>query len=126
MCRECGIDSFISELPMGLDTMLEENGGNLSTGQKRRLVIVRAILRKPEFIIMDEATSNLDIMTEKSIEAALERVCDGISCLVIAHRLKTIKNCDYIYVMNDHNIIEEGSHNSLIKQNGIYKSLYSY
>ena len=118
--------SFIKRLPNGYDTVISENGGNLSTGQKQRLAIVRAILRKPEFLIMDEATSNLDTMTERSIEAALEKICEGMSCLIISHRLKTIKSCDYIYVMDKRNIIEEGSHETLINQNGLYKKLYSY
>ena len=125
VCRMCSAYDFISELPGGFDCVLEENGGNLSAGQKQRLAIVRALLRKPDLLILDEATSNLDTVTENSIEAALENACKDISCLIIAHRLRTIRNCDYIYVLDDKKVIEEGDHDSLLNNGRHYKELYA-
>lgn len=123
ICEQCGISSFIESLPLGYNTMLEENGNNLSGGQKQRLAIVRALLRKPDVLIMDEATSNLDTITEKSIKEMLEQFSDTMTCIIIAHRMNTIKNCDYIYVMDKGSVIEQGTHQSLLSNNGVYKEL---
>lgn len=122
VCELCLADEFIKSLPMGYETVLEENGNNLSGGQKQRLAIARALLRNPEILIMDEATSNLDTITEKSIKAAIDNFSSNIICIIIAHRLNTIKNCDYIYVMNKGYVIEEGTHEQLLTQNGLYQS----
>lgn len=121
VCELCGADEFIQELPLKYDTMIEENGNNLSGGQKQRLAIVRALLRNPDVLIMDEATSNLDTITEESIKKTVESFSDKMTCIIIAHRLNTIRNCDYIYVMDKGEIIEEGTHQSLLERNGLYK-----
>ena len=120
ICQQCGIDDFICTLPMGYDTVLEENGNNLSGGQKQRLAIARALLRKPDVLIMDEATSNLDTVTENSIKAMIDNFSENMTCIIIAHRLNTIKNCDYIYVMDKGQVAEEGTHEELLKRNGLY------
>lgn len=103
--------------------MLEENGNNLSGGQKQRLAIVRALLRKPDVLIMDEATSNLDTITEKSIKEMLEQFSETMTCIIIAHRMNTIKKCDYIYVMDKGSVIEQGTHQSLLDEDGVYREL---
>lgn len=120
VCQQCGIDDFICSLPMGYDTILEENGNDLSGGQKQRLAIARALLRKPDVLIMDEATSNLDTITENSIKAMIENFSDKMTCIIIAHRLNTIRNCDYIYVMDKGQVAEEGTHDKLLNRNGLY------
>ena len=108
---------------MGYKTVLEENGNNLSGGQKQRLAIARALLKKPDILIMDEATSNLDTVTEQSIKNLIDSLSEQITCIIIAHRLTTIKSCDYIYVMDKGTVAEEGTHIELLKKNGIYKAL---
>ena len=123
MCKKCGANEFIENLPMGYQTVLEENGNNLSGGQKQRLAIVRALLKKPDILIMDEATSNLDTVTEQSIKNLIDSLSKQITCIIIAHRLTTIKSCDYIYVMDKGTVAEEGTHIELLKKNGIYKAL---
>ena len=123
MCRRCGAEDFIKELPMGYDTVLEENGNNLSGGQKQRLAIVRALLRKPDILIMDEATSNLDTVTEQGIKDLIDSLSESITCIIIAHRLTTIKSCDYIYVMDKGTVAESGTHEELIKNHGLYYNL---
>ena len=112
-------------MPLGYNTMLEENGANLSTGQKQRIAIARALLKKPEILIMDEATGNLDTVTEECISKAIDNITKNITCIVIAHRLKTIKNCDDIYVIKDGQIAEHGSHSELIEKKCIYFSYWS-
>lgn len=121
VCHMCKADEFIEKLPLGYDTFIGENGCDLSGGQKQRLAIARAMLKKPKIIIMDEATSNLDTITENSIKETINSVCKDITCIIIAHRLSTIKNCDRIYVMKNGKIIEEGSHAQLLEMNGVYK-----
>lgn len=120
-CHLCGIDNFIRSMPMGYDTILEENGNNLSGGQKQRLAIARALLRNPDVLIMDEATSNLDTITENSIKAMIENFSNSMTCIIIAHRLNTIRNCDYIYVMDKGEVAEEGTHEELLRRNGLYR-----
>ena len=117
-------DEFIYKLPLNINTYLEENGENLSGGQKQRLAMARALLKKPNIFILDEATSNLDTITEKSITSLLNNVPDKMTTIIIAHRLSTIKNCDLIYVLDNGNIIESGTHDYLIQRNGKYRELW--
>lgn len=124
MCSRCHLDSFISSQPNGLDFMIEESGKNLSAGQKQRLAIARALLQKPHILILDEATSNLDTLTEQSIQALLTECKKDLTIIVIAHRLSTIRNCDHIFVLSKGTIVEEGSHDELMKANGTYASFW--
>lgn len=119
-CRKSHADEFIQSLPLGYNTVLGENGHSLSGGQRQRLAIARALLKKPSVLIMDEATSNLDTVTEQSIKQTIESL-EGITCIIIAHRLGTIKNCDRIFVMDNGEIVESGTHEQLVQNNGLYK-----
>jgi len=116
---------FINELPMRYETMIEENGANLSGGQRQRLAITRAILKKPDILILDEATSSLDSITEQAIEKTIEEYSKGITTILIAHRLSTIKRCDRIYLIDKGRIIESGNHDDLLAQKGKYYKLVS-
>ncbi|MDO4380252.1 MAG: peptidase domain-containing ABC transporter, partial [Clostridia bacterium] len=124
ICKITKCHEFIENLPLKYDTFLDENGVNLSGGQRQRLAIARALIKKPQILIMDEATSNLDALTESSIRDSLSEYDKNLSCIIIAHRLSTIKNCDKIYVLEHGSIIECGTHNELIEKNGKYSSLY--
>ncbi len=115
---------FINNLPLRYNTLLEENATNLSGGQKQRLAIARALLKKPDILIMDEATSNLDSITEKAIEKTITELNQDTTTIIIAHRLSTIMRCDKIYVMDHGQIVETGSHGELIKQKGRYYNLW--
>lgn len=115
---------FINLMPLRYETMLEENGANLSGGQKQRLAITRALLKKPDILIMDEATSNLDSITEKAIERTINEHTKGITTFIIAHRLSTIMRCDKIYVMDKGEFVEIGSHKELIEKKGFYYKLW--
>ena len=110
--------------PKGLDTMLVEEGANLSEGHKQKLAIIRTLLRKPDVLIIDEATSNLDTITEESIKKTIEGLSENMTCIIIAHRLNTIRNCDYIYVMDKGKIAEQGRHDELLQKNGVYKKMW--
>ncbi len=114
---------FIIDLPLRYGTFLEENGANLSGGQRQRLAIARAILKKPDILILDEATSNLDSITERALDATIREYAKDITTIFIAHRLSTIKNCDKIFVMHKGRIVEEGTHKELIAKNGRYAEL---
>nr|WP_302595379.1 peptidase domain-containing ABC transporter [uncultured Cellulosilyticum sp.] len=115
---------FINELPLRYNTHLEENGANLSGGQRQRLAITRAILKKPDILILDEATSNLDSITEAAIENTINTFSKGMTTIIIAHRLSTIKRCDRVFVMDKGEIIEQGSHEELLSQGGRYYKLW--
>lgn len=115
---------FINNLPLRYNTLLEENATNLSGGQKQRLAIARALLKKPDILIMDEATSNLDSITEKAIEKTITELNQDTTTIIIAHRLSTIMRCDKIYVMDHGEIVETGSHEELIEQKGRYYNLW--
>lgn len=122
-CKIANAHDFINDLPLRYNTMLEENASNLSGGQKQRLAIARAILKNPDILIMDEATSNLDSTTEKAISDTINDF-EGITTIIIAHRLSTIMRCNRIFVMDKGEIIEMGSHQELMDQRGKYYELW--
>lgn len=116
--------SFIRRMPDGYDTMISEGGGNLSQGQKQLLCIARAMLSNPTMLILDEATSSIDTLTEIRVQKAFAKIMQGRTSFVVAHRLSTIKESDAILVMRDGNIIEQGTHDELLARGGFYKKLY--
>lgn len=116
---------FIKRLPNGYDTMITEDGGNLSSGQKQLLTIARAMLSDPKILILDEATSNVDTMTEQRIQKAFLKMMEGRTSFIIAHRLSTIREADLILVMDKGRIIEQGTHKELLAKNGFYTKLYN-
>ena len=117
--------SFIKRLPDGYDTVVREDGDNLSQGQKQLLCITRVMLCQPPMLILDEATSSIDTRTEEKIQRAFGKLMEGRTSFIVAHRLSTIKNADIILVMKDGNIIEQGDHESLLQKNGFYANLYN-
>lgn len=117
--------SFIKRLPNGYDTMITEDGGNLSQGQKQLLCITRVMLCQPDMLILDEATSSIDTRTEVKIQNAFARLMEGRTSFIVAHRLSTIQEADTILVMKDGNIIEQGNHEDLLEQGGFYAELYN-
>ena len=123
--KKASIHDFIMTLPEGYDTQVSEENSVFSTGQKQLISIARTILTDPEFLILDEATSNVDTVTEAKIQKAMDAVIAGRTSFVIAHRLKTILNSDKIVVLKDGNVIEEGNHDELIKKRGFYYGLYT-
>lgn len=116
--------SFISRLPQGYDTVIAEDGGNISQGQKQLLCIARVMLMHPPILILDEATSSIDTRTEMKVQRAFEELMRGRTSFIVAHRLSTVRNADRILVMKDGKIIESGRHEELLEQNGFYKQLY--
>ena len=123
-CKKCHAHSFIERMPNGYDTLISEDGGNLSNGQKQLLCIARVMLVNPPILILDEATSSIDTRTELKVQDAFANLMKGKTSFIVAHRLSTIKNADIILVMKDGNIIEQGSHDELIKKGGFYRELY--
>lgn len=117
--------SFIKRLPDGYDTVLSEDGGNMSQGQKQLLCIARIMLTQPPMLILDEATSSIDTLTEIRIQRAFDKMMNGRTCFIVAHRLSTIREADCILVMRDGHIVEQGNHESLMKKNGFYAELYN-
>jgi ABC-type multidrug transport system fused ATPase/permease subunit len=117
-------DGFIQRLPQGYDTPILEGGVNFSVGQRQLLCIARAVLVDPRILILDEATSSVDTMTEALIQQALQRLLSGRTALVIAHRLSTVRSADRIYVIDGGRIVEQGSHDELLAQGGLYHDLY--
>jgi len=123
--KRANIDEYVATLPDGYDTQIGERGVKLSGGQKQRLSIARVFLKDPAILILDEATSALDNTTEILIQEALDELCKGRTTLVVAHRLSTVRNADRIVVVSRGKIIEEGTHDALITENGVYAKLYS-
>ena len=121
--RQAHADTFIEALPQGYDTLIGERGVRLSGGQAQRLALARAFLKDAPLLILDEATANLDPEHERHIQAAIERLLQGRTALIIAHRLNTISTADQILVMADGRIIEQGRHDSLLQQAGLYQRL---
>lgn len=119
------IHNFIKRLPNGYDTIISENGGNLSQGQKQLLCIARVMLCNPPMLILDEATSSIDTRTEIRVQKAFDNIMQGKTSFIVAHRLSTVKEADIILVMKDGNIIEQGNHNELLKKKGFYYNLYN-
>jgi len=122
--KRAGCHHFILQLAKGYDTILPEDGGNLSQGQKQLLCIARVMLRDPAILILDEATSSIDTRTEEKVQRAFREMLKGRTAFIVAHRLSTIQNADCILVMKDGNVIEKGSHEELLQQKGFYKNLY--
>lgn len=117
-------DGFIRRMEHGYDTQIQEEGGNLSQGQKQLLCIARVMLRLPDMLILDEATSSIDTRTEMKIQEAFQHMMEGRTSFIVAHRLSTIREADVILVMKEGNIIEQGTHEELLEQGGFYKKLY--
>jgi ATP-binding cassette subfamily B protein len=119
------VDHFIRTMPEGYDTILEEEGSNLSQGQRQLLTIARVILANPPLLILDEATSSVDTLTELEIQKAMDHLMKGRTSFIIAHRLSTIRDADCILVMNQGTIIEQGTHEELLLKKGFYQQLYN-
>ena len=119
------VHRFVQTLPNGYDMELNEEASNVSQGQKQLLTIARAILADPKILILDEATSSVDTRTEVRIQKAMDNLMRGRTSFIIAHRLSTIRDADLILVMKDGDIIEQGNHEELLKQNGFYAELYN-
>jgi ATP-binding cassette subfamily B protein len=119
------VDRFIEQLPEGYNTQLRERGTNLSGGQKQLLAFARAAIRQPQILVLDEATASLDVGTEALIQEALDRLLEGRTAIIIAHRLSTIRSVDRIFVLKQGRLVESGSHEELLQQNGLYASLYN-
>ena len=119
------IHSFIMRLPQGYDTIINEDGGNISKGQKQLLTIARAMLYDAPMLILDEATSNVDTATEREIQKAMRELMKNKTCFVIAHRLSTIEHADQILVLKDGDVVEQGTHRQLMDRKGFYQQLYA-
>ena len=124
VCKIVGLDHFIKTLPNGYNSMISDND-SVSAGQRQLLTIARGMIEDAPFLILDEATSNVDTRTEELVQQAMDKLTEGKTSFIIAHRLSTIKNADLILVMKDGNIIEQGNHNQLMKKNGFYAELYN-
>lgn len=124
ICKTVGLSHFVKTLPKGLATDISEND-SISAGQKQLITIARGMVEDAPFLILDEATSNVDTRTEELVQKAMDKLMEGRTSFIIAHRLSTIKNADLILVMNEGNIIETGSHEQLMKKNGFYADLYN-
>ncbi|HUP86577.1 MAG TPA: ABC transporter ATP-binding protein, partial [Acidimicrobiales bacterium] len=124
-CRAVGLDELVDRLPGGLDAPVYERGSSLSSGERQLLALARAFLASPRVLILDEATSSLDLRSEATIERALDNVLEGRTAIIIAHRLSTAMRADRIAVVNDGRIVELGSHDELVAQGGIYAGMYA-
>ena len=123
-CKAAYIHDTIMQMPKGYETMLTGDGSGLSKGQKQMLTIARAMLLDSKMLILDEATSNVDTQTEEKIQKAMRELMKGKTSFVIAHRLSTIQNADHILVVDGGDIVEQGTHEALLKHNGLYARLY--
>ena len=123
--RAAHAHSFIRRLPNGYDTVIKENGANLSAGQRQLLCIARAMLELPQILILDEATSSIDTRTEQKIQSAFAKMMKGRTSFIVAHRLSTIREADVILVMNDGKVVEQGNHKTLLAKGGFYAKLYN-
>ena len=123
--KKARVHKFIMNLPDGYDTLIDENGGNLSQGQKQLICIARIMLTKPPMLILDEATSSIDTRTELQIQEAFDTMMEGRTTFIVAHRLSTIKNADIILVMDKGRILEQGTHQELLRKKGYYYNLYN-
>ncbi len=124
VCKEVGLHHFIKTLPHGYNSEISEND-SVSAGQRQLLTIARGMIEDSPFLILDEATSNVDTRTEELVQKAMDQLTEGKTSFIIAHRLSTIKNADLILVMQEGNIIEQGNHDELMKKNGAYAELYN-
>ena len=124
-CKSAHAHSFIKRLPNGYDTVIGEDGGQLSQGQKQLLCIARIMLCLPPMLILDEATSSIDTRTEIRIQKAFNTMIEGRTTFIVAHRLSTIREADVILVMRDGRIVEQGDHETLLQKNGFYAKLYN-
>ena len=122
--KQAHAHSFIKRMPKGYDTVIAEDGGNISQGQKQLLCIARVMLLRPKMLILDEATSSIDTRTERKVQQAFEKLMEGRTSFIVAHRLSTIQEADRILVMKDGNIIEQGKHEELLARKGFYAKLY--
>jgi ABC-type multidrug transport system fused ATPase/permease subunit len=118
------VNDFLHKLPHGVESLIGEKGVKLSGGERQRVGIARAIYRNPELLFMDEATSHLDVESETKIRQALHEFFKSVTAIVIAHRLSTVRQADKIFVFDKGRIVEEGNHEQLLAQNGLYKKLH--
>ncbi len=123
-CKLCAFHDYVESLPYGYDTKIGEGGVILSGGLRQRLAIARALMKKSEIILLDEATSSLDNETQDFIKNSIAKISKNYTILIIAHRLSTVKNCDYIIVLEEGKVVGIGTHEELIKKNKYYKNLY--
>ncbi|MEB3072804.1 ABC transporter ATP-binding protein [Parvimonas sp. C2] len=124
VCSLLGIDDFVFKLPDGIDTVIGENGYNISNGQKQLISFARALIKNPKLLILDEATSSIDTETEKIIQNKMKDILEGKTSIIVAHRLSTIKHCDKIVLIENGNILEQGTHFELLAKKGIYYKMY--
>jgi len=123
--KKAHVWEFVSGLKEKENTIVEERGSNLSVGQKQRIAIARALVRKPEILVLDEATSNIDNVSEKYISDILDRINEEMIVFIVAHRLNTISGCHRIFVLNEGVIVEEGVHEDLLNKGGVYAQQYN-
>ena len=123
--RKTNVEEFIKQLPQGYDSQLRERGTNISSGEKQLLAFARAAIRNPQILILDEATANLDVATEALIQKALNQLLAERTAIIIAHRLSTIRNVNRIFVLKRGELIEQGSHEELLQQGGLYATLHN-
>ena len=123
VCKAVGIDHFISMLSDGYDTVIDEEYG-LSQGQKQQISIARAMIADKKILVLDEATSSVDVLLEQKIQRSMDMLCKGKTSIIIAHRLSTIQNADFIIVMKDGNVVESGQHDELLEKGEYYSELY--